>query len=149
MSIVRWEPFRDVERAMRRAERVFGRWPRIKWEDIGEEGMEWAPAADISETDKEYVIKAELPEVKKEDVSVTVTEGVITIAGERKQEKEKKDEKVHRVERFYGSFYRSFDLPEDADDKNIRAESKDGVLTVRIPKLEGAKKPKAVQVEVH
>jgi HSP20 family protein len=134
---------------MRRAERVFGRWPRIKWEGIGEEGMEWAPAADISETDKEYVIKAELPEVRKEDVQVTVHEGVITIAGERKQEKEKKDEKMHRVERFYGSFYRSFDLPEDADDKNIRAESKDGVLTVRISKLEGAKKPKAVQVEVH
>lgn len=147
MAITRWEPFRDLDDTFRRFERMFGRWPSLMRGEERGEMMEWAPAADISETDKEYVIKAELPDVKKEDINVTVADGVITIAGERKREKETKAEKMHRIERFHGSFQRSFGLPEDADAGNVRAESKDGVLTVRLPKIE-VKKAKPAQVQV-
>ena len=106
---------------------------------------DWEPLADITEDDKEYVIKAELPDVKKEDVKVTVENGVLTIAGERKFEKEEKKKKYHRVERSYGSFVRSFALPDSADADKVKAEFKDGMLTVHVPKSERAK---AKQVEV-
>src|SRR5690606_26687671 len=95
---------------------------------------EWKPLANITETDKEYLIKAELPEVKKEDVKITLEDGVITISGERKKEEEFKDANEIRVESWYGSFSRSFALPDDVDTKAITAESKDGVLKVRVPK---------------
>ena len=108
---------------------------------------EWAPAANISETDKEYLIKAELPEVKKEDVKITLENGVITISGERKQQKEEKEENEIRIESVYGTFARSFSLPENIDPNGVRAESKDGILKVRIPKKEAAK-PKAITVQV-
>jgi HSP20 family protein len=113
----------------------------------GEEGA-WRPVADISETDKEYLIKAELPEVKKEDVKVTFVDGMITISGERRHEKEQKGENEIRVESFYGTFSRSFALPENIDEKGIRAESKDGVLRVRIPKTQtSATKPVSIEVK--
>jgi HSP20 family protein len=111
------------------------------------ERSEWSPAANISETDKEYLIKAELPEVKKEDVRVLVENGVITISGERKQQKEQKDENEIRIESYYGTFSRSFSLPDNVDANGVRAESKDGVLKVHIPKKE-VSKPKAVTVQV-
>jgi HSP20 family protein len=115
---------------------------------VGGEVESWRPVADISETDKEYLIKAELPEVKKEDVQITLQDGIITISGERKHEKEHKDASEIRVESFYGSFSRSFSLPDNIDADNIKAESKDGVLRVRIPKLEAPKaKAKAIQVQ--
>ena len=100
---------------------------------------------DISEDDKEYLIKAEVPEVDKKEVKVAVQEGVLTIQGERKQEKEEKGRKFHRVERSYGSFVRSFSLPENVAEDKLRAEFKDGVLLVHLPKAE---KPKARAVEV-
>jgi HSP20 family protein len=109
--------------------------------------VEWSPAADITETETEYLVKAELPGVKREDVKVTQEDGVLTIEGERKYEKEEKGEKAHRVERFYGTFSRSFSLPDDADAKAIRAETKDGVLNVHIPKVKG-EKTKPVQIKV-
>ena len=99
----------------------------------------WTPTANISETQKEYLIKAELPEVKKEDVKITLTDGVITISGERKQEQEEIDTNEIRIESFYGTFSRSFSLPDNVDTKGIRAESKDGVLRVHVPKSEVAK----------
>ena len=89
----------------------------------------------MSETDVEFVIKAELPEVRKEDVSITVQDGVLTLAGERKQEKVEDQEKIHRIERFYGSFARRFALPDNADEQGIRAESRDGVILIHIPKV--------------
>src|SRR6185295_14730299 len=102
----------------------------------------------ISETEKEYVIRAALPAVKKEDVRVTVDQGMITIEGERKQEKEDKNERFHRVESFYGAFSRSFSLPENANADAIRCETKDGVLTVHIPKTQiVAAKSKQIKVE--
>jgi HSP20 family protein len=107
----------------------------------------WSPTSNISETDKEYLIKAELPEVKKEDVKVELADGVITISGERKHEKESKDENVLRVESFYGTFSRSFSLPDNVDANAIKAECKDGVLRVHVPKKEPSK-PKAIAIDV-
>jgi HSP20 family protein len=108
---------------------------------------EWTPLVDITEDDKEYLIKAELPEVKKDDVKVTVENGLLTISGERKIEKEEKGKRYHRVERAYGSFVRSFSLPDDADGNKVNAEFKDGVLRVHLAKSEHAK-PKQIEVKV-
>jgi HSP20 family protein len=117
-------------------------------EGNGGKTLDWAPSADISETEKEYVIRAQLPAVKKEDVQVTFDEGMITIKGERKQQKEDKNEKFHRVESFYGSFERSFSLPDNVNADAIRCDSKDGVLSVHIPKTETSKqKPKQITVQ--
>ena len=143
MNITRWEPFREVEEVLRQYSPFFNRAMRRP----GAEAGEWTPVADISETDKEYVIKAELPEVKKEDVKVTLDNGVITISGERKHQKEQKDANEIRIESFYGTFSRSFSLPENIDAKGIRAETNDGVLRVKIPKTEAAA-AKAVSIEV-
>lgn len=144
MSLIRWEPFREMDDFFRQVSPMFG---RSALRGLSERGTEWAPTANISETDKEYLIKAELPEVKKEDVKITLENGVITISGERKQEKEAKDENEIRVESFYGTFSRSFSLPENIDAGAVRAESKDGVLKIHIPKKE-ASKPKSITVEV-
>jgi HSP20 family protein len=108
---------------------------------------DWAPLADITEDDKEYVIKAELPEIPPENVKVTVENGVLTISGERRFEKEEKGKKYHRVERAYGSFVRAFTLPEDSEAEKIRAEFKDGMLIVHLPKTEKAR-PKQIEVQV-
>jgi HSP20 family protein len=144
MSLIRWEPFTSSDELFNRLlPSLFGRLPRTN----GDVKFDWAPSADISETEKEYLIRAELPAVKKEDVKVTVDQGMITIEGERKQEKEDKTEKYHRVESFQGSFTRSFSLPENANADAIRCESKDGVLTVHIPKTEPPKS-KAKQIPV-
>jgi HSP20 family protein len=110
-------------------------------------GFDWVPLVDVTETPKEYVIKAELPEIKKEDVKVAIEDGVLTIQGERKTEKEEKDRKVHRIERSYGKFLRSFSVPADVDDKKVLAEFKEGVLVVSIPKAETAK-PRVIDVKV-
>ena len=108
---------------------------------------DWRPAANISETDNEYLIKAELPEVSKDDIDVSVHDGVITIKGERRMENTEENEKQHRIESFYGSFSRSFSLPADVDESGIRAESKDGVLKVILPKAK-VEKPKAIDIQV-
>jgi HSP20 family protein len=108
---------------------------------------DWAPSVDISETESEYQIKAEIPDVKKEDVKVTLEDGVLTIQGERKHEKEEKGKKYHRIERSYGSFVRTFSLPDVIDDDKVKAEFKDGVLNLHLPKSEKAK-PKAIDVKV-
>jgi HSP20 family protein len=108
---------------------------------------DWTPSVDISETEGEYQIKAEIPDVKKEDVRVTLEDGVLTIQGERKHEKEEKGMKFHRIERSYGSFVRTFSLPDVIDEDNVKAEFKDGVLSLHLPKSEKAK-PKAIDVKV-
>ena len=108
---------------------------------------EWAPPVDITEDDKEYLIKTELPEVRKEDVKVTVENGILSISGERKFEKEAKGKKYHRVERAYGNFVRSFGLPDDVDANKVDAKFSDGVLTVHVAKSEAAK-PKQVEIKV-
>jgi|SRR3569833_1273785 len=148
MSIVRWEPFGEMDSLFNRLmPSMFGRWPSHLGTSNGD-SIRWTPSANISETDKEYLIRAELPAVKKEDVKVTVDDGMITIEGERRQQQEDKNEKLHRVESFYGHFTRSFTLPESVNESAIRCESKDGVLTVHIPKTESPKQqPKHIKVE--
>jgi HSP20 family protein len=126
---------------------VFGRWPRV-FEGNGNRALDWAPSVDISETDTEYLIRAELPAVKKEDVHITLDDSTLTISGERKQKTEEKKEKMHRVETVYGKFSRSFTLPDNADAASIRAESKDGVITVHVTKIKvEAKKPTEIKVQ--
>ena len=102
---------------------------------------------DITEDDKEYLMKADLPEMKKEEIKVNVEDGVLSVSGERKTEKEEKNKKFHRIERSYGTFQRSFTLPDDADGAKVAAEFKDGVLKVHLPKNAIAK-PKAIAVKV-
>jgi HSP20 family protein len=108
---------------------------------------EWSPLVDISEDDKEYLIKAELPEVKKEDVKITMEDGTLTVSGDRKYEKAENGKKYHRVERAYGTFGRTFSLPDDASPGKVSAEFKDGVLTVHLAKDEKAK-PQHIEVKV-
>jgi HSP20 family protein len=108
---------------------------------------EWTPSVDISETEDEFHIKAELPEVKKEDVQVTLDNGVLILQGERKEEREEKGRKVHRIERSYGRFVRSFALPDLVDTAKVKAEFKDGILHLHLPKSEKAR-PKAIEVKL-
>jgi HSP20 family protein len=148
-ALSRWDPFKEMEETQHRLARFFGLSP---WRaGLGDkEAMtltEWAPSVDIVEDDKEWLVKADLPEVKKENVKVTVANGVLTITGERKLEKEEKDKKYHRMERSYGSFLRSFTLPDAADGAKVIAEFKDGLLKVHLPKSEKAQ-PKAIEVKV-
>jgi HSP20 family protein len=144
----RWNPFNELEEMEKRLSTYFGRpAARIEGEKEAMTVAEWSPRVDISEDDKEYLIKADLPEVKKEDVKLTVQDDVMSISGERKYEKEEKGKKYHRVERAYGSFMRSFTLPEDADGSKVSAEYKEGVLKVHLPKSEKAK-PKSIEVKI-
>ena len=146
MTLVRWDPFLELEDMSERLNRVFSR-PSLR--NSGKENLtvaDWMPTVDISETEGEYLIKAELPEVRKEDVKVTVENGVLTLQGERRQEKEEKGKRFHRVERSYGSFVRSFTLPESVDESFVKAEYKDGVLNLHLPKSEKVK-PKAIDVK--
>lgn len=150
MTLVRWDPFRDLEDVSDRLSWMFRRPALSRTNGAGKENMivaDWVPSVDVSETEGEYQIKAEIPDVKKEDVKVTVEDGVLTIQGERRQEKEEKGKKYHRVERSYGTFIRSFTLPDLVDEEKVKAEFKDGVLNLQLPKSEKAK-PKAIEVTV-
>lgn len=140
MNLTRWEPFREMDNLLRRYSTLMGR-------PAPEESSQWMPVANICESDKEYLIKTELPEVRKEDVKITLESGVITISGERKLEKEDKSQNDLRIESFYGAFARSFALPDNIDPQGVRAESKDGVLRVHIPKTAPAQ-PRAITVDV-
>lgn len=147
MNLMRWEPFRETDDFFRTLSRpMFGRWPSMTGEN-GDLRLDWTPAVDILETDGEYLLKAELPGLKREDVKVTLENNVLTVEGERKQESEQQGEKSHRIERYYGSFCRRFSLPENTDPEAIRAECKDGLLNVHIPKRE-AKAEKALEIKV-
>ena len=146
MSLVRWDPFANLDDVFARMPSLLGRWPRRAGDVEG--AAEWSPTVDISETDAEYLLKTQLPAVKKEDVCVTFDDGMLTISGERKQEKEEKGEKFHRIESLHGTFSRSFSLPEAIDAGSIRAEAKDGVITVHVPKSKiEARKPKEIKIQ--
>jgi HSP20 family protein len=145
MALVKWEPWREMEDLFDRYVKSFGGLRAGTQEPIAT--GDWSPRVDISETDGEFVVKAEIPEVKKEDVRVTVEHGVLTLQGERKQEKEEKGKKFHRIERYYGSFRRSFSLPENVDESKVAASFKDGMLTIQLPKTSQAK-PQSIEVKV-
>ncbi len=153
-SLIRWgwDPFKEMEKEMQdltdRFSRMLSRWPSFR--SGTREALtvaDWAPSVDIVETDEEYLVKAEIPEVDKKDVKVTVQDGMLTIQGERKHEKEEKGRRYHRVERAYGSFLRTFELPDGVDQQKVKAEFKDGILQVHLPKTEKAQS-KAIEVKV-
>jgi HSP20 family protein len=146
-ALTRWNQLKELEALQRGLSSLFNR-PSTLGPEGQEEPLavaEWAPLVDISENDQEYLIKAELPEVKREEVKVTAEAGTLTIMGERKLAKDHPGRKHHRIERAYGSFERSFALPDDASPGKVSAELKDGVLSVHLAKAE---KPKPQQVEV-
>lgn len=153
MAIVRWDPFRELTRELTRdfADPWFSPWPRLwrllEW-DLPAPTRSWVPPVDIYETKEgELVVKAELPGLRREDLDVTVENNVLTIRGERRYEHEDRSGRVHRVERSYGEFCRSFTLPADVDSDHIRAEYRDGTLTVTLPRKPEAR-PRQIPVEV-
>lgn len=155
MTQMRWNPFREIEELFDRYQRVLGSQGQSQLPS-GRAGREelarpdWMPAVDIIEKKDSFVLKVELPEVKREDVRVSVDNGVLTIAGERRMEldEEDKDSQHRRVERLYGSFSRSFTLPEEADESAIDASYQDGMLLLTIPKADKPQ-PRAIEVKVH
>ena len=139
-----WNPFREMEDLFNRVQRGLNRPSGA----LAEGGRQfWAPAVDISETPTEFLVKAELPGIRKEDVKITVDNGILTLSGERKSEKDTKDEKFHRVERYFGAFERSFSLPDNVLGDRISADYRDGVICVHLPKAE-ARKAQTIQVKV-
>ena len=154
-TLIRWDPFRvqwnplkERDELEHRLSTLLGH--RASTGNGGKEALtvaEWSPLVDIVEDENEYRIKAELPAMKKEDARVTVENGVQTIHAERKYEQPEKPKKHHRRERAYGSFVRSFSLPEDADGSKVTADYKDGVLHMHLPKSEKAK-PKSIEIKV-
>ena len=147
MNLVRFDPFRELEEMSSRLNRFFGPPLRRVGGDDGAVFADWAPAIDVQETEKEYLIKADLPDVKKEDVKVDVKEGVLSIEGERAQEKEEKGKKFHRIERSFGKFVRRLALPTDVDEQKIAADFKNGVLNVHLPKT-AVVTPRAIDIKV-
>jgi len=147
MNVVRWNPLQELEDMSDRLNRLFSR--QDEGGSNGRETMmvaEWVPSVDISETNEAFHLAVELPEVRREDVKVSLEDGVLTIQGERKQHLAEKDHKLHRTERSYGRFVRSFSLATVVDETKVTAEFKDGVLHIRLPKLEKAK-PKTIEVK--
>jgi len=154
MSLVRWNPTRelatwpsDLFGIQREMNKMFDNFFRGDTWNEDSSLMAWTPAVDIAEHDDEYLVKVELPGVNKDDVKLTLENNILTIRGEKKQEKETKKENYHRVERSYGTFQRSFTLPAAVKAEKIDASYKDGILIVSLPKAEEAK-PKQIEVKV-
>ena len=146
MQIVKWNPFRELEDIQHRLNRMFTEaTPRVNDEPFFV--TDWAPAVDIKETEQAFNVTVDLPDVKKEDIKVEMHNGTLTIEGERKQEKEEKGDKFHRIERQYGSFVRRFMMPAEVDEAKVNAEFKEGVLHVTLPKAVAAV-VKPVEVKV-
>jgi len=148
MAIVKWDPFRDMISLRDRMDRLFEEsLTRIKGADEEMAHSTWSPAVDIYETAENMIIKAEIPGVEKDDISVEVKNGSLYLKGERKLSKEVKEDNYHRMERSYGSFSRVFALPTSVDQDKIKASFKNGVLEISIPKSEEAK-PKQINVDM-
>jgi len=154
MSLVRWNPARDLATwpsdlfgMQREMNRMFDNFFRGTDHSEDYALAAWTPAVDIAEHDDEYIVKVELPGVNKDEVKITLESNILTLRGEKKQEKETKKENYHRVERSYGSFQRSFTLPTNVKSDKIDAAYKDGILTINVPKAEEAK-PKQIEVKV-
>ena len=148
-TLITWNQLREMDEAQTRFNRFLGGFPNRM--GIGETHnlavADWSPEVDIIQDEREYLLKADLTEMKKEDVRVTVDDGILSVSGERKSEKEDQKRKFHRIERSFGNFRRSFTLPEDTDSTKVTAEFRDGVLKVHLPTMTTAK-TKAVQVKV-
>lgn len=147
MAIVRWEPFRDLMTGHREFDRFFKEAFNPFWGEGELSTRTWAPPVDIFENENNIVLKAELPGVDPKDVDVKVEDNTLYLKGERKFEKEVNNENYHRVERSYGSFARSFSLPNSINAEKVKAEYKDGLLTLTLPKREEAK-PRSIKIDV-
>jgi HSP20 family protein len=147
MAITRWRPFRDMVSIQDEMNKLFDDFfgrplARTEWT----EGV-WTPSVDVSEDKDNVIIKAEMPGMKKEDVKISVQNNVLILKGEKKQEKEEKEKNYHRIERSYGSFCRSFQLPTAVKTDKIKASYKDGVLNISLPKTEEVK-PKEIPINI-
>jgi HSP20 family protein len=141
MSLIKWSPYRNLISLPDEIDRFFNGFGL----DLNVSDSVWSPTVDISETENQYEVNAEIPGLKKEDIKLSVEDNVLTLSGERKVEKETDKKNYHRIERAYGKFERSFRLPKEVDAENIKANYKNGVLTVQLPKTE-AVKPKEIAV---
>lgn len=148
MALIRWDPFREMSALQERMNRLFSD-VRAQAPVRGEEIVQgtWVPAVDIFETNEAIVIKAELPGITSQDILLEVKDNTLTLKGEKKFEKEVKEENYHRVERSYGSFQRAFTLPGTIHQEKVKAKFKDGILEITLPKVEEAK-PKQIKVEI-
>ena len=152
-TLITWNRLRELDEAQNRFNQFLGGFPNRMGNRMGNDEAhsltvaDWSPEVDISEDDQGYLLKADLPEMKKDDVRVTVEDGILCVSGERKTEKEDQKRKFHRIERSYGNFRRSFTLPEDADSTQVTAEFRDGVLKVHLPTTPIARS-KAIEVKV-
>ena len=147
MAIVRWDPFRELGAVQDRMNRLLGDVYRAADDDVMRRGA-WAPPVDIYDSGShELVIKAELPDMNKSDIEITVENNMLTLRGEKKMDSSMKEEFCHRIERTYGSFSRTFSLPPTVDTSKVSADYKNGVLTITLPVREEAK-PKQIQVQV-
>lgn len=147
MSLVRWSPARELWNVQSEFDRFLNRFLERDASETSYRLGAWEPAVDISETDEEYQIHADLPGLSKDEVKINYEDGVITIRGEKKQEKEEKKKNYHRTERSYGLFERSFRLPNRVEIGKVEAKFKDGVLELRLPKAEEAK-PKEIPIRI-
>ena len=148
MALVKWNPEKELLDIEREFKKMFNRFGIGTTEAESEyENAVWSPLTDISEDKDNYVLTLDLPGVKKSDVKISFVDGVLSISGERKQEKETKESKYHRVERAFGRYYRSFTLPAKIKADDITAEFTDGQLTITVPKAEEAK-PKEIDIKV-
>ena len=145
MAIIRWDPFRDMTTLRERMNRLFEDMAASRGEDKDLTTSSWAPAVDIYETENEVVLTAEIPGIEEKDIEIKVEDNMLTLRGERKFEKETKEENYHRIERAYGSFFRSFTLPAFVDQDEIEAEHENGVLKIRMPKR-AELKPRKVKI---
>ncbi len=148
MALIRWDPLREVSALQERMNRLLADFRASA--PLGEEELTqgaWTPAVDIFETPEAIVLKAELPGISQEDITVEVKEGTLMLKGEKKLERDVNPEYYHRVERPYGSFQRAFTLPNTVQQDKVRARFKDGILEITLPKAEGAR-PKQIKVEV-
>jgi HSP20 family protein len=146
MAVIKWDPFRDLNILQDRMNRLFedaGRGIRRNEEPAST--TIWSPAVDIYETEGEIVVQAELPGMERKDIALNLENNVLTIRGDRQFKKETKEDNYHRIERSYGGFSRSFSIPTSVDEDKIRADYKDGVLRIALPKKEQAK-PKQIQI---
>ncbi len=144
--LIRWNPFNELTTMQRQMETLVNGASHPDTAAMPSPEA-WTPVVDVFEDEKNYLFKAELPEVKKEDVTVQFENGVLTLAGERRVEKDLRIRRVHRIERTHGAFFRSFELPDDVDPENIAANFKDGVLTIAVAKVEAAQ-PRKIEMRV-
>jgi HSP20 family protein len=145
MPVSRWDPFRDLSVLQERMNRLFEDAGRGYRGDEAAATTTWSPAVDIYETENEIMVKAELPGIDRKDIVLNLENNVLTLKGERKFEKETRQENYHRIERSYGAFSRAFSIPAIVDEEKIRADYKDGILTIGLPKKNQVK-PKQIKI---